>query len=38
MELNKKGILHGNLTPSNILFHHGLMKLSDFGTNIYYEN
>jgi serine/threonine-protein kinase ULK/ATG1 len=31
MELIKKGIIHGNLTPSNILFHNGLMRLADFG-------
>jgi serine/threonine protein kinase len=30
-ELIKKGILHGNLAPQNILFHNGLMRLADFG-------
>lgn len=30
-ELIKKGILHGNLSPNNILFHNGLMRLADFG-------
>lgn len=34
IELIKKGILHGNLTPSNILFHNGLMRLADFGLNV----
>lgn len=30
----KKGFHHGNLTPSNILCHNGLMKLSDYGLQI----
>ncbi len=33
IELVKKGIEHGNLTPYNILLHNGLMRLSDFGLN-----
>ncbi len=31
VDLIKKGILHGNLTPQNILIHHNMMKLADFG-------
>lgn len=34
MELIKKGILHGNLSPQNILLHNGLMRLADFGLNL----
>ena len=33
VELIKKGIIHGNLSPQNILFHNGLMRLADFGLN-----
>jgi serine/threonine protein kinase len=31
IELIKKGILHKNLKPKNILYHNGLMRISDFG-------
>jgi serine/threonine protein kinase len=33
MELIKKGIIHGNLSSSNVLFHNGLMRIADFGLN-----
>lgn len=34
----KKGILHQDLKPDNILISNGTYKIADFGFSIYYEN
>lgn len=34
----KKGILHQDLKPDNILINNGIYKIADFGFSIYYEN